>query len=250
MGILLIDKNADFSATSVGFAGICTSITSGLTDLFALRENNTKSTFNAAAGYDDALSTAGIPTYSANSAICSTTAQLSSQNAPTPGATDNTLIVVLKRKAGGSLVSDMAVGANVELSTNGGIYILNANYQVKFECGNYAAGSVPPLSGIGATMAAITTLASVAEFDLFAGISDADVGVKLYHPKTGTLVSMANTAGRQIIFDSPGNFKIGASAVAMELALFARWNRVLSTAEVDVFYADVLPQLAAVGISI
>lgn len=245
MGIQLRDSTADFSAISIGDAGLYTSITTGLLALFEPRRRASKAIKNSAPG-GSAGGAVGAPTFSAGSASVSVGNGINFNVAP---AGDHTTIIVMKMKTGGT-TADMVAGAwGSAPATQGGAYFNLYNYRIAFNATTFAAGSTPPLSGYTQLLAYLD-LAAVANFEMVAGIAESGVSARIYQPKTGALFSAAAT-GRAFIYDNPGFYKtVPLGASAQDVALFAHWNRVLTPTEINTFYAEIQAQLAPSGIVI
>lgn len=248
MGLAFIDKNADFSAFSLGHLGLYTSVTSGLLGLFETRRSIPKTVQNSAPGVAGAT-ILGAPTLSAGSANVSNGNGVVFPSAPNAS---HTIAVVAKMKAGGSITGDMVVGSwsAASFSAKGAAYLNIAGYQARFESTVYTAGATPPLS-TATTAAAILTLPSVASFELLVGQVENGVSIRLYHPKSGAVATTSAT-GKDFANNAALNYQTisNPAGAAQDVALFAHWNRVLTPTEIATFYAEIQPQLARISVLI
>lgn len=248
MGLAFIDKNADFSAFSLGHLGLYTSVTSGLLGLFETRRSIPKTAQNSAPGGAGATML-GAPTLSAGSALVSNGNGVIFPTAPNA---NHTIAVVAKMKAGGSISNDMAIGSwsAATYSAKGAAYFAFANYQARIEAMVYTAGATPPLSS-AATKAATLTLPSVASFEMLVGQLESGVSIRLYHPKTG-VVATTSAIGQDFANNAALSYQTipNPAGPAQDVALFAHWSRVLTPEEIATFYAEIRPQLARISVSI
>ena len=247
MGITLIVKNADFSGVAVDYLKIETSVKFGLLSLFETRLNAAKAADNAGSGADGAI--IGAPTYSIGSGVFSNANSVLFGSAPTK---DQTILTVFKIKNGGVAVTDLVVGSpTANATTKGAVYFSHYNRRLDFVSTTFPLGAVPPLAGSTNRSAGHDFPAGdEGKFVMAAGILESNVSLRLYLPKTGTLYT-SSAVGRDFSFDNQGSFRTAPGGTAsFEVALFAHWNRPLSTTELNTVYAEIKPQLARFGIDI
>lgn len=251
MGIMLYDKNADYSANGVGHAGLYTSVTSGLQALHELRRNGSKALNNAAPGKPNG-SAFGSPTYLATSVTTTNANGVIFGSKPANGGL--TVATLVKMKNGGVL-TDSVVGLNALGASSiaaGSLWFYLYNRRIAFNAYSYALGAVPPLTGhteIGAFQD--FTAGSDGLYELFFGVLENNVSLRLYHPKTGTLTSTSAT-GRDFCFDNPKNIQTHpfSGTTAQDQAMFAHWSRVISPTEMNTFYTEIKEQYALLGLTI
>ena len=250
MGILLRDKNADFSSNLVGHAGLYTSVTGNLKALHELRRSAAKVVKNSAPGMPDG-STFGSPTYAATNITTTNANGVAFNTKPANGGL--TVATLVKMKNGGA-TSDTVVGITALGSgaTAGSLWFHLYNRRIQFNAYSYAAGSVPPLTGYD-TKAAYQdfTAASDGLYEMFFGVLENGVSLRLYHPKTGTLTT-ASATGRDFCFDNPPSVQTHpwSGTTAQDQALFAHWSSVLTPTQMNTFYAEMKAQYALLGLTI
>lgn len=249
MGLLLVDQSADFSAVAVGHAGLYTSLTTGLQALHETRRNNAKTISNSAPGKEDAAVQGVIP-YTAVSAQVTSPNSVLFSNKPASGGL--TIAIIVKNKNGG-VIQDNIVGMIPGASaTQGAVYFLMWNRRIQFAAYDYPRPTVLPLAGQASGSVAIDTIAGDdGNFELYFGILEDNVGLRLYRPKTDVTVSTAKV-GRNFDFDGPVNFRTSPNAVTplpgpQDLAMFAHWSVVLTPTQMKTFYAEMKAQYAALG---
>lgn len=250
MGILLVSKNSDFSANPVGHAGLYTSITDGLQSLFETRRSASKATNNSAPGGASG-SVIGAPTFSAASTNVGPANTVLFGSKPTSGGLSMAVIVKMKN---GGVANDGVAGVSLSgaAATNGSVLFSLYNRQLSFQGYSYAAGSVPPLSGYTALVARQNFLAdSDGVFELFFGVLENNVSVRLYHPKTTTLTTNP-AVGRDFAFNAPPLFSTAAqnTGYTQDVAMFAHWSGVKTPAEMNTFYSEMQSQYAKLGLVI
>ncbi|HEY1035535.1 MAG TPA: hypothetical protein VGE09_11200 [Pseudoxanthomonas sp.] len=244
MGLVLVAKNADFSANHVGHVGLYTTVTSGLLLLHETRRSASKSINNSAPDGPEG-SVSGAPTYAGGYATVTSSGKIEMAEAP---AGNSTLITILRTKAGGA-TSDYAVGSlGSSPGTTGGLYLANYAYTLRLQAVSFAAGSTPPLSG-ATTLTASITMPSVSRFEMHAGTIESGSAIRARIPRTGQVAS-ASASGREFLFVGAPPIAAGLAATGQDVAVVAFWNRVLSDAEQDTFYAEMKGQLARLGVEI
>ena len=246
MGTLFTDKAADYSAISVGHAGLYTSVTSGLLALFETRRSASKAINNSAPGGAEG-SIIGSPTFGATNMQASFGA---GETFLTKPSGSHTIALVVVTKNGGSS-SDIAVGSfSASAVTTGATYFTMYNQRLTLASTSYATGAAPPLSGNSNINAYIDF--TLVQPELVVGVVESGVSARLYHPRTGLVVTTAAT-GRDFVYDNPTlyqTFPVAGSGATFNESLFAHWNRVLTPAEIATFYSDIRSQYALLGLSI
>lgn len=250
MGILLRDKNADFSSNSVGHAGLYTSVTGNLKALHELRRSAAKTVKNSAPGMPDG-STFGSPTYAANSINTTNANGVIMGSKPANGGL--TVATLVKIKTGGgindTIVGIDALGGSVSV---GSLYFTLYNRRLTFSAYSYPAGAVPPLTGYDSKSSYQDfSAASDGLYEMFFGVLENGVSLRLYHPKTGTLTT-TSAVGRDFCFDNPKNIQTHpfSGTTAQDQALFAHWSSVLTPTQMNTFYAEMKAQYALLGLTI
>lgn len=243
MGLVIVAKNADFSANPVGHAGLYTTITDALESLFESRRSAGKSIHNSAPEKLDG-SVTGSPTFSATSAICDISNKIVYPSKPSG---DHTIAIVMKTQNGGANSNSPAGAMGAALATTGGSYFAHYNWRVDIKALSYASAT-PPLSS-GTTITASITTDAAARYELFLATVVSGVGLKLYQPRTGA--SAFTASARYFAQDNPQNFRmVPGGAASFENLLFAHWSKVLSAGEIDTFYAEMKEQFARIGVAI
>ena len=223
MGLQLIVKNEDFSAIRVGELGISTSISSGLVGLFCLSSVFGRPAKNWAGGADATI--VGSPTIAANG-ITSDKDNYVDFNIVSAG--DRTIAVVLNNTG----VSTMHFSSFAASSY--GEYFKNDGSNINFE--SVKLGSP------------FLTVASAVRDELAAAIVDDGVGGTLYIPRTGATSTKLNTASQDLTTE----YRTGINASGFPSSramLFAYWDRVLTTSELNTFYDEMKTQLAGEGVA-
>lgn len=249
MGRLLIDPSADFSANPVGHAGLNTSVTNGLIALHELRYSRSKACHNSAPG-ELGGTEIGSPTYSDTSINVTKDNSILFGCHPKNGG--YTFAFVVKLKNGGT-VSDGVVGAfDGSGATTGTAYAYHYNRRTQLGLSCYPAGTVPPLSGV-ATLAPFLDSVSGddGKFRLFIATAEDNVAATLYYPGGGTS-NAASAVGKEFLFNGPAEFRTCplAGTTAQDVALFAHWNRVITSDERAAFYSEMKEQFARFGVTL
>lgn len=252
MGILLLDKNANFSGAPVGNAGLYTSVTSGLLSLFETRRNASKARQNSAPASNLEAGIAG-GTFNATSMDFTAVGQVTFPTAPV-NAGENTVAIILKIKNGGT-GSDSPVGSfSGSATTTGAAYFVNYNRRVSFESTAFNSQTSP--STFVANKSAYLDMPADGSLDgtfqMFVATLKSEVGLTLYRPSTGASSTAAMTAG-QFAYFSPSavNFRANGNGTGQQgVAMFAHWNRVLTPSEISTFYAEMRDQYAMLGLTI
>lgn len=250
MGILLYDKNADYSATSVGNAGLYTSVTGNLKALHELRRNASKTINNSAPGMLSG-SVFGTPTYAATNITTTNANGVIFNSKPANGGL--TVAIVVKMKTGGA-ITDSVVGINNlgAAATVGSLWFYLFNRRIAFNAYSYPAGSVSPLSGYN-TISAYQDFTAPSDglYEMFFGVLENGISLRFYHPKTSTLTTTSAT-GRDFCFDAPANIQTNplAGTTAHDQSMFAHWSAVLTPTQMNTFYAEIRDQYALLGLTI
>lgn len=248
MGLLLVANNADYSTSPVGHVGLGTTITSGLQSLFELRRSASKSSYNSVLGGAPGT-VIGSPTFNTTSDNVTPANYVLFPSKPVNGGL--TFAFVVKMKTGGT-INDNIVTSNVPLSVvNGAAWSYLYNRRVAVVGYSYASNT-PPLTGYTALTAFLDyAAASDGTYEMFFGVLEDTVSVRIYNAKAG-LTNAASATGRYFGFDTPARFRTtgDSGGGAHDESMFAHWNRVLSVAEMDTFYAEMKAQFGAVGLSI
>lgn len=225
MGLQLIAKNDDFSSIGFGRLGPETTIVSGLQGLFALHKDAGLALTNFATNGTITPAIVGSPTIGATGVTSNAANYINFGFAPTG---DRTIAVVFQ--------VGVANVCPLSAFSGGGEYLVcKSNTSVAFESTTY---SVPWLS--------VSSESSGAE--MFAVAIDNNDSVSLYRPKTQTLVTKATTSNQ----DKAINYRTGISAnnTATTAMLFAYWNRTLTQAELNTFYAEMKEYLGSAGVAV
>lgn len=225
MGLQLIVKNEDFSAIRVGSLGLSTSISSGLVGLFCLSSVFGIPAKNWAGGADATI--VGSPTIAANGI---TSDQNNYVDFNIVSAGDRTIAGVLNNNG----VSATHYFSSFAAAPVYGEYFKNSDSNINFE--SVKLGS-PYL-----------TVASAVRDELAAAIVDEGVGGTLYIPRTGATSTKLNTASQNLTTEYRTGIN-GSGFPSSRAMLFAYWNRVLTTAELNTFYDEMKAQLAALGVA-
>lgn len=243
MGLVIVAKNADFSANPVGHVGLYTTITDALESLFESRRSAGKSIHNSAPDKPDA-SVTGAPTFSATSAVCDISNKIVYPSKPSG---DHTIAIVMKTQNGGTNANSPAGAMGAALATTGGSYFAHYNWRMEIKAMSYASAATP-LSGATTITAGITTDAS-ARHELFIATVKSGVGVSLYQPRTAAAATTATT--RLFAQNIPQSFRtVPGGSASFEDLMFAHWSKVLSAGEIDTFYAEMKEQFARIGVAI
>lgn len=250
MGLLLVDKTADYSANSIGHAGLYTSVTGSLEALHELRRSASKAINNPVPGKSGA-GVFGSPVFSAASVQTDPSKGVMFGSKPANGGL--TVATIVKVKTGGS-TSSTVVGtpATGNGPSTGALWFYNYNQRVAFQAYSYPSGAVPPLSGYDTKSAFQDFLAgSLGAFELFFGVLENGVSLRLYHPKTGTLVTSSAT-GRDFCFDASPRFQTHPwnGTEQQDQAMFAHWSRVLTPTEMNTFYNEMQTQYSRLNLII
>jgi hypothetical protein len=232
MGLILIAKGASFSSVSVGSLRIFTSITSGLLALFRTTDSSTKAIINKGLGVDGTVF--GVPVVGAASMAADGTKGVNFGFAPTGS---HTVSAVFKIRPG-AITTSYPVGAFNGL--NGSEYFKMTTTQVIMEATGITEGGV-----FGGNVEPALTKPAEATFEMYVARLENGVRVCLDHPRTG-VVSTAGTANN-FNYPSPVNYCAGANIPGAldDFSVFAYWDRVLSDAEVAIFYNEIKTQMAA-----
>lgn len=252
MGLFLVDQTADFSASPVAHAGLYTTITGNLQALHEIRRNAAKTVNNSVPGKLDG-SVVGAPVFSAGSANVDASNFLTVNSLPVSGGL-TTAIIVKNKNLGAA--SDHIIGSIPGTSaTQGACWWTMWNRRIQFSAYDYARPAALPLAGSGSGAVFIDTIAADdGNFELYFGILEDNVGLRLYRPKTGVTSATAKV-GRDFAFDNAVAFKTSPNAVLPvpgphDLSMFAHWSSVLTPAQMNTFYAEMKKQFAAIGLTV
>lgn len=236
MGILLIDKNADYSSSAIGYLGISISVTDGLESLFELRTNSQRASRNLAD--DNTASVAGSPTFGALATDFNAIGQMVFPTKPS-NLGENTIAFLLKIKNGGTS-SDGVVGSlPASPNSNGSIYITQYNRRVQLTTSSYPTES----GGSSTNVSAYLDMPASGELDgsyqLFFATVKSGVGVTLQRPLGNSVASAATSNYFYYNPNSSNNYKVlPLGSGTQSLGLFASWNRVLTSQEITTFYNE------------
>lgn len=255
MGILLLDKNADFSANSLGHVGLYTSVTTDLTGLFELRQSAGKARQNSAPDNDNELVVSGTPTFNATSIDLTDVGQLTFPMGPANGG-ENSFAAIIKIRNGGSS-SDATLGTVPPApTTNGACYFRHWNRRMQFETTIHNAQTGTP------TFVEVSTAYHDAPsdgsldgtFQLFVATLESETALKIYWPARNALKTTSLSAGKFAYFNSAAtNWKCRGKAGTTDqqsVAMFAHWERVLTADEVATFYGEMKKQFGLIGLVI
>lgn len=249
MGILLIDKNADYSSSAIGYLGISTSVTAGLESLFELRTNSQRASRNLA--NDNTASVAGSPTFGALATDFNAIGQMVFPTKPS-NLGENTFAFLLKIKNGGAS-NDAVVGSfPVSHYSNGGVYIVHYNRTVILESTSFPTVSGGSSTNVNAYLAMPASGELDGSYQLFFATVKSGVGVTLQHPLGNAVVSTATSNYFNYNPNSSNNYNVLplGSGTQQSLGLFASWNRVLTSQEITTFYNEAKAYYAKNGLTI
>jgi len=253
MGILLYDKNADFSANALGHAGLYTSVTDNLLGLFELRRSASKASQNNAPGNDEAAFIVSGLTFSATGTQFSAPSQIIFPTRPSNGG-ENTIAAILTIKGGGSGGDTVIASAPATSGADG--FLQLSTYTAGVVIYTRDSASQSSMSGSTLKSAAASGLVShVGENLLVVGTVKSEGAIKLYIPKLSIVVT-TSLAGRFIYFNTlAGDNKFmapGSAALSQpqNASMFAHWDRELSAVEVDTFYLEMKKQFSLLGLAI
>ena len=254
MGTVFIDKDADFSAHSVGIVAVqATSVSQNLRCLFDIYGSAQIAGRNLAGG--PAASISGGAVFTAKHMAVSTAKQFVAPVGPagTTGAVKTGFTIALVLKIGAAS-GQYPVGSFNNASTEGAVYFQNDGSQIGF----YGTSSTSPVNGgpLSNNTFAFVPVATQDQqdqrYELFFGTVDpvADT-IKVYRPRTGSSATGSPPSGSHLVYNGPswGMSALGSNFGAI-VALFADWNRILTDAERATFYAEMQERLAKRGVAI
>lgn len=251
MGLLLIDKAADFSALGLGHAGLYTTVVSGLNALFETRRSSSKAANNSAPDKVGG-SIIGSPT------LLPASVQGDNANGVDFGPSaaplgEQTIAFILKHSQLADVPSATTIG-HLALSGAGVGYVLDFTFSGFNRITFGATMHVDPAyTGVGTTTkSAYVQLPADDRFDLYIGTLEDLVSLKIEQPRLGLMSETLTPTGYW--FPPGGNYSrwktsTGANK-AFELAMFANWNRVLTAQEKTTFYAEMQAQFGLLGVDI
>ena len=255
MGILLFDKNADFSANSLGHAGLYTSVTSNLLGLFELRRSAAKARKNSAPANDSEASIGAGPVFNATSVDLSAVGQITFPSGPANGG-ENTVAIIMKVKNGGG-ASDMPIGSFPSGATdNGAAYLSHFNRRFQFETTLFNSQSAPTtyVANANAWLDAPADGSLDGTFQLIVVTLKSADALKLYWPARNQVKTTTIAADRFAYFNqgvANANFRgLSNGSVQQGVSMFAYWDRALTASEVATFYGEMKKQFGRIGLAI
>lgn len=226
MGLQLIVKNEDFSAISVGvLKAFGTSVSSGLQGLFLLSNVLDGPTKNWATGANATI--VGSPTVASIGVTSDKTNYIDFGIIPSG---DRTVVTV----------SAVETAARFYFSSFAPI------------AGEYFESNTTPVIQFAATTlggSPYPGVPAVARDELIAIIVDDRAGVTVYRPRTATSGTKASVSSQTRTNAYRTSINSTITTAATRSQLFAYWNRVLTTGELDAFYAEMQAQMAALGVA-
>lgn len=239
MGIMITDKNADFSAVSVGFAGLYTEVSTGLVALHELRDSTAR-TVNNAASDESASFVLGAPAYSEGSVAITPANTIDFGVRPT-GERSFAFIANIPS----TLIADYAFISSTKKNNTligGDVVVTYSSYAVH-ETNTYPSATTPLTTPLKVSTS--LPVPSTNAFELIVVTLKNGVGVTVYHPRLGTSKFTAVAAGQVFATDNAPSYKLlrDDTKGSYNVAMFALWNRPLTAAEVTQFYADIKPQM-------
>lgn len=224
MGLQLVVKNEDFSAISVGKIGIGTSVSSGLAGLFCLSSVLGAVTKNWAGGTDATI--VGSPTVAENG-VTSDQGNFVDFNIVSTGS--RTMAFVFNNTG----VTNATYFSSFAPAPTYGEYVRSNGSNINFD--SATSGNI--------------TVASAVRDELVSAICDNGVNRKLYLPRTAaSSYVISSSASQNLTTEYRTSINAPGSAASRAMA-FAYWDRVLTMAELDVFYNEMRAQLATLGVA-
>lgn len=243
MGLVLISKNADFSANAVDHLGLFTSLTDGLVLLHETRRSESKAIRNSAPNGGDAYQF-GAPAYDANSVAVSPSSGLVFD--AYPGGSSTLIAVAYTQPDGGT--ADRIVGS-VMNAANGGVTMFSFGGQAGVNAYSYPIGQTVPITA-GNQLHAAYFAAGSGRYEMLVATCENNVSARFRVPRTGTQAVSA-AVGRVFMVDRPNPIKtVPEGSQSQDIAVVAYWNRALTNAEQDTFYGEMQDQLGRLGIVI
>lgn len=256
MGILLYDKSANFSAVKVGDSGLYTSLTTGLDGIFETRLSASKTAFNAAPSATSICLITGSPTYSTTSVNLTTAGAITFPVNPGNGG-GNTIAFVIKIKNGGNTTDIPIASYPTNANADGALWIRNFN-RTTYALATYFNSQTTPntIGGNVTTSLAAPSNGSLDDtFQLFVVTLQSESGLTIYWPKYASSATAALTAGQFAYFNTASatnKFKAlySTSGLAQDLSMFAHWNTVLTSTQINTFYMELAQQMVRFGVTI
>lgn len=257
MGIIIYDKNADFSATKVGDAGLYTSLTTNLDALFETRLNASKTANNSAPSNSAKALVPGPLTYAATGVSFNTPSAVVFPVGPN-NAGANSFAMIIKIKNGGATTDYVLGSYSANPVTHGSIYITNWNRRVQLQTTLFDSQTSPATYTTNGTVYVDAPADGSLDgtHQLVVATVHSQDAVKLYWPKYGLVSSQTLTSSQFAYYNLAGaasNFKMavtGTGLATQEVTMFAHWNSILSAGDVNTFYGEMVPQFERVGIII
>lgn len=249
MGMIMVDKKADYSQISWGQADVYTEVTSGLRLLHDLRRSARRAIYNSAPKGSPARMVGAEPTYAENYIDFATAGQWVSAYRPKSGGLS--MAIGLRIKNGGAN-TDRPVGSLLNPTVNGGAYFIHWNRRIQFELtSSTSPTAVTEVVAHSPFIDAAADGSDDGKYEIFVTTVEYGVGVTLYRPKTGQSAFVATNTTRYFTFLGAAEpYKVLGSGGAQGMFLFAEWDRALSAGEVAQFYADMSDYFALLGLSI
>ena len=223
MGLQLVAQTDDFSSIGFGLLGPETSITSGLQGLFSLNADAANAVFNYSSRGSVAPSIVGSPTIDQTGLVTNQTNYVNFNFAPSG---DRTVAIVF-------YVDATAVGFPLSSFTPGDYeYLQITSTDVVLVVNGVSSRIIPKTAG-RADMYVI----AVKDF----------ASLELYRPRD-KISSKVEVGGSQT---HSQNYRTGAQSdnSPTKSMLFAYWNRTLTSAEIDTFYAEMKAYLSDFGVA-
>lgn len=252
-GILLVDKNADYSAIAVGQAGLYTEITAGLRGLFDLRVSAAKASYNAAPNNNQSAIVAGA-VFDAQGATVDALGDIVFPTGPINGTNGMTIAAILQIGASGSATNSVVGSTPVADTTNGSAMIAHSNNGT-LVANVYRSTSPTSMVGVVNETLSMSLTAVAGTYQLIFLTLQSEVGMTLYRPATGQTSTKAVSAGEYFYF----NQNIGdrswrslgwTGLTPRRISMFADWSRVLSNSEMGAFYNEMKRQYGRQGLVI
>lgn len=255
MGVLLFDKNADFSANSLGHAGLYTSVTTNLLGLFELRRSAAKARQNSAPAYDTTVSlTAGVA-YNATSVDFDAVGEAAFPTGPANGGENTVAMIVKVKNSGGS--GDSPIGSiPASVTANGACYFIHWNRRLQFDTTLFNAQTGTPtyVANASAYLDAPGDGSLDGTFQLVVATLKSEDALKFYWPARNSVATTAIAAGRFAYFNQSVANRIwrgnGSNTTQQGVSMFAHWDRVLTAGEVATFYSEMKEQFGLIGLTI
>ena len=256
MGVLLFDKNADFSANSLGHAGLYTSVTNNLLGLFELRRSAAKARKNSAPANDLEVSIGGAPVFNATSMDLTAVGQITFPTGPANGGENTVAMIVKVKNGGGSGDSPIGSIAAVSAVSAGACYFIHWNRRLQFDTTLFNAQTGTPtyVTNASAYLDAPGDGSLDGTFQLVVATLKSEDALKFYWPARNQVATTPIVAGRFAYFRQDvanRNWRgLGSNAIQQGVSMFAQWDRALTASEVATFYGEMKKQFGLFGLLI